>query len=226
MVRPISASSPTNWRFWYLEERFAQSRCRGFSCCSSWSIDDAWAFDSGFESPYAKRGVLWDVFSRHYGPGGAANILVAKGTTRDFNPTISKEEIDALLAEDPVRNASEYLAEFRGDIIESFISLDAVESCIGDYHELAPSPNISYFCYVDPALAAAARTVLRQRITASRRHAGDSPTPCGNGVPPFQPGQGDRRHCRVVQGIQYPQFCSAAIASATAFLPSCSASTT
>ena len=35
--------------------------------------------------------------------------------------------------------------------IESFISLDVVEACIGDYHELAASPNISYFCCVDPA---------------------------------------------------------------------------
>jgi hypothetical protein len=101
-------------------------------------------------SPYSKRGALWDLFSRHYGPDGAPNILIARGGTRDFNPTISKAEIDALLAEDPVRNASEYLAQFRGDV-ESFISLDAVEACVGSYFELAPSPNVSYFCYADPA---------------------------------------------------------------------------
>ena len=39
-------------------------------------------------SPYAKMGVLWDTFRKHYGPDGAPGVLVAKGTTRDFNATI------------------------------------------------------------------------------------------------------------------------------------------
>jgi hypothetical protein len=135
--------------FWYLEERFANPDVEVLAAARPGLLTTHGPLILA-SSPYAKRGVLWEVFSRYYGPDGASNILVAKGTTRDFNPTISKEEIDALLEEDPVRNASEYLAEFRGDI-ESFISLDAVEQCVGNYHELAPSPNISYFCYVDPA---------------------------------------------------------------------------
>lgn len=37
-------------------------------------------------SPYAKRGVLWETHRRHYGPDGDPLILVAQGTSRDFNP--------------------------------------------------------------------------------------------------------------------------------------------
>ena len=34
-------------------------------------------------SPYAKTGVLWNTFRRHYGSRGAPDILVARGTSRD-----------------------------------------------------------------------------------------------------------------------------------------------
>jgi hypothetical protein len=62
-------------------------------------------------SPYAKRGVLWDTFRRHYGPNGSPRILVAKGSTRDFNPTIPQAEIDRLIEKNPAANRAEYLAE-------------------------------------------------------------------------------------------------------------------
>ena len=135
--------------FWYLEERFVNPDAEVLAAARPGLLTTHGPLILA-SSPYAKRGVLWDVFSRHAGPDGASNILVAKGTTRDFNSTVSKEEIDALLAEDPVRNRAEYLAEFRDDI-EGFVNPEVVESCVGDYHELAPSPNITYFCCVDPA---------------------------------------------------------------------------
>src|SRR4029450_10136827 len=39
-------------------------------------------------SPYAKIGVLWETFRKHYGPDGAPSVLVAKGASRDFNSSI------------------------------------------------------------------------------------------------------------------------------------------
>src|SRR5258708_26108471 len=39
-------------------------------------------------SPHARRGVLWDVFKRHYGAGGDPLILVAHGATRTLNPSL------------------------------------------------------------------------------------------------------------------------------------------
>lgn len=74
-------------------------------------------------SPYARRGVLWDAFKKHYGPNGDPLVLVAKGTTNEFNPTITQAEIDAELERDPIKNRAEYLAEFRVDI-ESLVTLE------------------------------------------------------------------------------------------------------
>jgi hypothetical protein len=101
-------------------------------------------------SPYARRGVLWDAFRRHFGPGGNPRILVARGTTRDLNPTIAQAEIDELLEQDRARNTAELLAEFRGDI-ESFISTETVEACVGDYRERLPVAGVTYRGFVDPS---------------------------------------------------------------------------
>ena len=83
-------------------------------------------------------GVLWDTYRKHYGPDGAPAVLVAKGATRDFNSSIPQTEIDRELERDRARNTAELLAEFRGDL-ESYVSLEVVEACIGDYHEMAPA---------------------------------------------------------------------------------------
>ena len=38
-------------------------------------------------SPYARRGALWETYRKDYGPDGDPSILVAQGTSRDFNPS-------------------------------------------------------------------------------------------------------------------------------------------
>lgn len=101
-------------------------------------------------SPYAKMGVLWDTFKRHYGPDGSPGVLVAKGTTRDFNQTIPQAEIDRELERDRARNTAELLAEFRSDL-ESYIALEVVESCVGSYYEMAPAAGVRYCGFTDPS---------------------------------------------------------------------------
>ena len=101
-------------------------------------------------SPYAKKGVLWDTYRQHYGPAGLPSVLVAKGTTRDFNATIAQEEIDRELARDPERNRAELLAEFRSDVA-AFVDRQVVESCVGSYRELPPCGDITYKAFVDPS---------------------------------------------------------------------------
>jgi hypothetical protein len=41
-------------------------------------------------SPYARRGELWRTYSRHYGPNGDPLVLVAQGSSRNFNPTLPR----------------------------------------------------------------------------------------------------------------------------------------
>ena len=101
-------------------------------------------------SAYAKFGVLYDYYKKYYGPDGPPDILVAHGTTRDFNPSISQAEIDRDIEKDPVRNRAEYLSEFRSDV-EGFIDRAKVEACVGDYVELPFHQGISYQMFIDPA---------------------------------------------------------------------------
>jgi hypothetical protein len=101
-------------------------------------------------SAYAKKGVLWETYRKHYGGNGAPLILVAKGTSRDFNPTLPQAEIDRALEADRARNSAEYLSEFRSDI-ESFVALEVVESCVGDYGEMLPAAGTRYCGFCDPS---------------------------------------------------------------------------
>jgi hypothetical protein len=101
-------------------------------------------------SPYAKRGVLWSTHKRHYGADGDPLILVAQGTSRDFNPSLPQSVVDRALERDHAAASAEYLACFRNDI-ESFTSYEVVQACIGDYHEMAPLPKYSYHAFVDPS---------------------------------------------------------------------------
>jgi hypothetical protein len=102
-------------------------------------------------SPYARRGVLWDTYRKHYGPNGSPAVLVAKATTRELNSTIPEEEIERELDRDRIRNTAEYLAEFRTDI-EAFVALEAVQACISTgVYERAPVRGTNYRGFVDPS---------------------------------------------------------------------------
>jgi hypothetical protein len=101
-------------------------------------------------SPYAKMGVLWDTYRKHYGPDGAPGVLVAKGSTRDFNQTIPQAEIDRELERDRARNTAELLAEFRNDL-EGYVAFEVVEACVGSYFEMAPARSTSYYAFTDPS---------------------------------------------------------------------------
>src|SRR5262245_34301931 len=101
-------------------------------------------------SPHARRGVLWELFKRHYGPDGDPLTLVAYGASRTFNPSLPQRVIDRALEKDRARASAEYLAEFRTDV-EGFVSLDVVESCVGNYRELPPCGDITYKSFVDPS---------------------------------------------------------------------------
>jgi len=101
-------------------------------------------------SPYARRGVLWNAFKKHYGPDGDPLILVARGSSRDLNPSLPQATIDREFEKDPASAAAEYGAEFRSDI-EAFISIETVEGCVGDYVERAPLFEHVYYGFVDPS---------------------------------------------------------------------------
>jgi hypothetical protein len=102
-------------------------------------------------TPYRKAGVLWETFDRHYGAKGVPSILVARGSTRDFNPTFPQAVIDRALERDAALNAAEYLSEWRSDL-EAFVSRETIRGCVdAGVYERAPVDHTRYFGFCDPA---------------------------------------------------------------------------
>jgi len=103
----------------------------------------------GISTPYARRGLLWEKFSRHFGKPG--ETLIWKAETLTMNPTIKASIIEQALQDDPQAAAAEWKAEFRADI-EQFISFDVLNACvISGRRFLPPDSNKNYIGFVDPS---------------------------------------------------------------------------
>ena len=101
-------------------------------------------------TPYARRGVLWDVYRRHYGHDGDP-VLVWQADTRSMNPTVEKRVIVEAYEQDELAASAEYGAEFRRDI-ESFLALEAVEAVVvPERRELPALPRQHYVAFCDPS---------------------------------------------------------------------------
>jgi hypothetical protein len=158
-------------------------------------------------SPYARRGELWRAFNKHYGPSGDPAILVAQGSSRTFNQTLSQSVVDRALQRDPAAAAAEYLAEFRRDI-ESFVSLEAVQSCIpSGQFELPPQPGTSYLGFVDPSGGSADSMTL---VIAHMDHSKDTVIidVIREVRPPFSPEIVTNEFCAVLKSY-YLSSCTA-----------------
>jgi hypothetical protein len=100
-------------------------------------------------SPYSRRGALHDAYKRHYAQDGDP-VLVWKAATRVMNPTVPQSVIDTAMARDASDAMAEWMAEFRTDI-ESFVPIEVVERCVGDYVEHPPLSNCAYHAFTDPS---------------------------------------------------------------------------
>jgi len=100
-------------------------------------------------SPYARRGILWDTYKRHYGKAG--DVLVWQAPTRVMNPSVPQSLIDAAMDEDEAAAVAEYGAEFRRDV-ESFVSREVVDAAtVPGRRELPPVAGVTYEGFVDPS---------------------------------------------------------------------------
>ena len=108
-------------------------------------------------SPYARKGEVWSTFSRHYGEKGDPMILVAHGTSRDFNPSLDQSVIDRAMERDPAAASAEYLAQFRSDI-ETFVTIEAVRACVEAGCRERPPLTPMEICRLHGPFAAARRT--------------------------------------------------------------------
>ncbi len=101
-------------------------------------------------SPYARRGALWNAFSKHFGRDGDP-VLVWQADTRSMNPTVEESVIAKAYEEDPASASAEYSAQFRSDV-ERFVTLEVVQaSTVPARQFLPPIEGIEYFGFVDPS---------------------------------------------------------------------------
>ena len=88
-------------------------------------------------SPYGRRGELWEVFQRNYGPDGDPRILVAQGESRALNPELSAEFVARQYERDPAAASAEYGAQFRVDVL-GFLTAEVVRRCTDTVRERPP----------------------------------------------------------------------------------------
>lgn len=108
----------------------------------------------GLSSPYARRGHLWEMYSRHYGRDDS-NILIWCADTKSMNPSFSHEVIAEAFEQDESSALAEYgrdgKTEFRKDV-ESFVSREVVEQAVvSGRHELPYCSEFTYEGFTDPS---------------------------------------------------------------------------
>lgn len=103
----------------------------------------------GISSPYAKKGLLYRKWQKHYGKND--DVLVVMGGTRDFNPTVKKEDIERALEHDPEAAKAEWLGQWR-EGISDFIDRELVQNLTRARPlELPFDRRHSYVAFADPS---------------------------------------------------------------------------
>jgi hypothetical protein len=104
-------------------------------------------------SPYAKCGVLWQSYKRHYGENGST--LVWQASTRTMNPSVAQSVVDEAMELDPASARSEFEAQFR-DGISAFLPRELIENAVDPGVVVRPPrPGIRYVSACDPSGGAA-----------------------------------------------------------------------
>jgi len=100
-------------------------------------------------SPYARRGVLWNQYRRHFGRDSP--VLVAQAPSRTMNPLLPQSVVEDAMKDDAPRASAEYLAQFRSDIA-SLIDPELIEQATRPKpKELPFALDTSYVAFTDPA---------------------------------------------------------------------------
>ena len=101
-------------------------------------------------SPYRKRGVLWQAFTRYFGRDDG-RVLVWQAPSLDMNPSLDPAIVAEAYEDDPDAAAAEYGAEFRNDLSD-FVPRAVVEAAtVPGRFEIPPLTGVAYAAFVDPS---------------------------------------------------------------------------
>ncbi|MFH2080741.1 MAG: terminase family protein [Pseudomonadota bacterium] len=136
----------------------------------------------GLSSPYARRGVLYEAYSQHFGKPG--DVLVVQAESRTMNPSLPQSVVDRAYAEDPASAAAEYGAQFRSDV-EGFLQPEWLDrATVPGISELPPVAGVDYYAFADPSGGAADSFTLGIAHREAERLILDL---CRGRRPPFDP---------------------------------------
>lgn len=100
-------------------------------------------------SPYSKRGEVYETFKAHYGEGGDPRVLVARGASRDFNPSLPQGVVDRAMKRDPVAAKAEYGGEFRSDV-DGYVDVEMIRAAVDRGVVVRPArPGVTYKSLTD-----------------------------------------------------------------------------
>jgi hypothetical protein len=119
----------------------------------------------------AKRGWVWDVYSQ-LGAKPHAHVLVCRGPTTFFNPSVSLKQLARIRERDPARYRREYEFEF-SDSVSAWISAEHVDACArSSAAPLPPRSGVTYVAGCDFAFQRAAAV-----LTMAHEETGDDGAP-------------------------------------------------
>jgi len=102
----------------------------------------------GVSTKYAPRGWAYGQHKRHFGNDNS-RVLVWDATSRTMNPTLSQEDVDEAIAEDPEAARAEYMNQWREDV-SIFLPREVIEAVVVQgRQELLPRQGIQYAGFAD-----------------------------------------------------------------------------
>jgi hypothetical protein len=134
----------------YRDEDFATSDKQLFAAIEPSLATLPGSMVVGISTPHKKAGLLYERWRDFYGQEDDS-VLVVRGPSLLFNPTLDKRIIEEALQRDPQQAEAEWNAEWRSDISgfldEAWISRAAVL----EPGELPPREGVKYYCGLDPS---------------------------------------------------------------------------
>lgn len=102
----------------------------------------------GISSPHRRKGLLFQKWTQYYGKNDD-DVLVIRGPSKTFNPTLPDRIIQARIEADPEAGAAEYLAEWRGDVSD-FVDAALISAAVDPGVAVRPAdPMAEYTMFID-----------------------------------------------------------------------------
>lgn len=132
-----------------VEELLRAAETRLLPGCQGWLIS----------SPFGPEGLLYQLFTRHFGKP-SARALVVHAPTRSLNPSFPQERIDAIRAESPDVAAREYDAQWL-DADSAFFVTQHIEAALrSDPVDVPPDEAFDVVAAIDPGTRANSWTLI------------------------------------------------------------------